>query len=124
MHRALFLFLSSQQSQFQIPTMEPFVGIGVDPGFNATTMHQQNSNYWPFQQHLQRRWILTWGRGKGGCRTPVSTNLAGTQICDSIHLIEHLVVNIHYHLTLIHIAGKTVITEQCSIQQDLTHPST
>jgi hypothetical protein len=31
------------------------VGTGVDPGFNATTMHQQNPNYWPFQQHLQSR---------------------------------------------------------------------
>jgi hypothetical protein len=24
----------------------------VDPGFNATTMHQQNPNYRPFRQHL------------------------------------------------------------------------
>jgi hypothetical protein len=30
-----FFFLSSQQSQFQVLTMEPFVGTRVDPGFNA-----------------------------------------------------------------------------------------
>jgi hypothetical protein len=29
-----------------------FVGIGADLGFNATTTHQQNPNYQPFQQHL------------------------------------------------------------------------
>jgi hypothetical protein len=28
----------------------PFVGIGADPGFNATTAHQQNPNYQPFRQ--------------------------------------------------------------------------
>jgi hypothetical protein len=28
--------------------MEPFVGIGADPGFNATREHQQNPNYGPF----------------------------------------------------------------------------
>jgi hypothetical protein len=28
--------------------MEPFVGTGADPGFNASTMHQQNPNYRPF----------------------------------------------------------------------------
>ena len=47
-----FLYFSSQQSQFQVPTMEPFVGIGVDPGFNTTRAHQENPNYWPFRQHL------------------------------------------------------------------------
>jgi hypothetical protein len=31
------------------------VGIGADPGFNATTMHQQNPNYRPFQKHLRSR---------------------------------------------------------------------
>jgi hypothetical protein len=39
MHRAYFtqsfFFFSSQQSQFQVPAMEPFVGTGADPGFNA-----------------------------------------------------------------------------------------
>jgi hypothetical protein len=35
MHGDFFLFLSSQQSQFQVPTMEPFVSTGVDPGFNT-----------------------------------------------------------------------------------------
>jgi hypothetical protein len=34
-HRFSFLYFSSQQSQFQVPTMEPFIGTGVDPGFNA-----------------------------------------------------------------------------------------
>jgi hypothetical protein len=28
--------------------MEPFVGTGADPGFNASTTHQQNPNYGPF----------------------------------------------------------------------------
>jgi hypothetical protein len=28
--------------------MEPFVGTGADPGFNATTMHQQNLTTDPF----------------------------------------------------------------------------
>jgi hypothetical protein len=28
------------------------VGTGADPGFNATTTHQQNPNYRPFRQHL------------------------------------------------------------------------
>jgi hypothetical protein len=40
-----FLYLSSQESQFQVPTTEPFVGIGEDPGFNASTTHQQNPKY-------------------------------------------------------------------------------
>jgi hypothetical protein len=39
MHRAyfaqIFFFFSSQQSQFQVLTIEPFVGTGADPGFNA-----------------------------------------------------------------------------------------
>ena len=30
-----FFFPSSQQSQFQVPEMEPFAGTGADPGFNA-----------------------------------------------------------------------------------------
>ena len=28
------------------------VGTGADPGFNATTTHQQNPNYQSFRQHL------------------------------------------------------------------------
>jgi hypothetical protein len=28
------------------------VGIGEDPGFNASTTHQQKTKYHPFQQHL------------------------------------------------------------------------
>jgi hypothetical protein len=31
------------------------VGTGADPGFNATTTHQQNPNYRPFRQHLRSR---------------------------------------------------------------------
>jgi hypothetical protein len=31
------------------------VGTRADLGFNATTVHQQSPNYWPFRQHLQRR---------------------------------------------------------------------
>jgi hypothetical protein len=46
------LFFSSQQSQFQVPTTKPFVGIGADPGFNTSTMHQQKPNYRPFWKHL------------------------------------------------------------------------
>jgi hypothetical protein len=47
-----FLFFSSQQSQFQVPAMEPFVGTRADPGFNASTTHQQNPNYRSFRKHL------------------------------------------------------------------------
>ena len=50
----LFSF-SSQQSQFQVPAIEPFVGTGADPGFNASKTHQQNPNYRPFRQHLRNR---------------------------------------------------------------------
>ena len=28
-----------------VPATEPFAGTGADPGFNATTTHQQNPNY-------------------------------------------------------------------------------
>jgi hypothetical protein len=39
MHRAYFaqsfFFFSSQQSQFQVSAMEPFVGTRADPRFNA-----------------------------------------------------------------------------------------
>jgi hypothetical protein len=41
-----------------VPTYENtyvIVGTGADPGFNATTTHQQNLNYRPFRQHLQSR---------------------------------------------------------------------
>jgi hypothetical protein len=31
----IFFFLNSQQSQFQVRKIEPFVGIGENPGFNA-----------------------------------------------------------------------------------------
>jgi hypothetical protein len=31
------------------------LGTGADPGFNATTAHQQNPNYHPFRKHLQNR---------------------------------------------------------------------
>jgi len=40
-----FFSLSSQQSQFKVPTIEPFVGIGADPRFNATTTQPQIPNY-------------------------------------------------------------------------------
>jgi len=32
-----------------------FVGTGADPGFNASTTHQQNPNYRPFWKHLRSR---------------------------------------------------------------------
>ena len=51
----LSLFFNSQQSQFQVPIIEPFVGTGADPGFNVATMHQHNPNYHPFRQHLRSR---------------------------------------------------------------------
>jgi hypothetical protein len=51
-HSFSFLYFSSQQSQFQVPTIEPFVGTGAYLGFNASTSHQQNPNYWRFRQHL------------------------------------------------------------------------
>jgi hypothetical protein len=34
-------------------------GRGENLGFNATTMHQQNPNYQPFQQHLRGKCSLT-----------------------------------------------------------------
>jgi hypothetical protein len=54
LHKSIlcFLLFSSQQSQFQVLA---FVGTGADPGFNASTMHQKNPNYWPFRQHLRSR---------------------------------------------------------------------
>jgi hypothetical protein len=76
-HKFYFLYFSSHQSQFQVPTMEPFVGTGEDPGFNASTMHQQNPNYRPFRQHLRSRCSLTRGRGKGGYRTQVFVTKLG-----------------------------------------------
>jgi hypothetical protein len=47
------------------------------PRFNARTTHQQNTNYRPFLQHLWSRWSLTQGRGRGSCRTQVSTTKLG-----------------------------------------------
>jgi len=41
-------FLGYQQSHFQVSSTEPFVGTGVDPGFNATTLHQKILNTDPF----------------------------------------------------------------------------
>ena len=32
--------------------IDDVVYIGADPGFNASTMHQQNPNYLPFWKHL------------------------------------------------------------------------
>jgi hypothetical protein len=52
LHTELSLFLSSQQSQFQVLATKPFVGTGADPRFNASTVHQQSPNYRPFRQHL------------------------------------------------------------------------
>jgi hypothetical protein len=43
-----FFFLISQQSQFQVPATEPFVGIGAEPGFNATTTQQKTITTNPF----------------------------------------------------------------------------
>jgi hypothetical protein len=34
---------------------QALVGTGADPGFNASTTHQQNPNYQPFRQHLRSR---------------------------------------------------------------------
>jgi hypothetical protein len=43
-----FFFLSSQQSQFQVLAMEPFVGTGVDPGFNAQEHTNKSLTNGPF----------------------------------------------------------------------------
>jgi hypothetical protein len=40
---------------FDIYVLTGDVGTGENPGFNATTTHQQNPNYRPFRQHLRRR---------------------------------------------------------------------
>jgi hypothetical protein len=85
--KILFSF-SSQQSQFQVPTTEPFVGTGADPGFNASTTHQQNPNYRPFRQHLRSRRSLTRGRGRGGYRTQVSvTKLGHRSVIITLHRV-------------------------------------
>jgi hypothetical protein len=34
------------------------VGTGEDAWFNASTMHQQNPNYWPFWQHLRKHKVV------------------------------------------------------------------
>jgi hypothetical protein len=44
LRKEIHLFFSSQQSQL----IEPFVGIGVDPGFNASTTHQKTLTTDPF----------------------------------------------------------------------------
>jgi hypothetical protein len=83
-----FLYFSSQQSQFQVPTTEPFVGTGADPGFNASTTHQQNPNYQPFRQHLRSRRSLTRGRSRGGYRTQVSvTKLGHRSVIITLHRV-------------------------------------
>ena len=79
---------------------------GEDLGFNATTMHQQNPNYRPFRQHLWSRWSLTQGRGRGGCKTPVSATLAGAQIYDCNTLTRYLVVIVHQYPDLVYNAVK------------------
>ena len=45
--QSLFFF-SSQQSQFQVPTTEPFVGTGPDPGFNAQEHTNKSLTTSPF----------------------------------------------------------------------------
>jgi hypothetical protein len=47
----------------------------------------------------------------------MSATLAGTPICDYNTLIDHLAVIVHS----IHFAKKTLITEHCSIQLDITY---
>jgi hypothetical protein len=41
-------FLNSQQSQFQVPTTEPFVGTGADPRFNAQERTKKTLTTIPF----------------------------------------------------------------------------
>jgi hypothetical protein len=53
MHRAYFsqsfFFFSSQQSQFQVSAMEPFVGIEANPGFNAQESTNKTLTTDPFE---------------------------------------------------------------------------
>ena len=43
-----FFFLSSQQSQFQVPATKPFVGTRADPGFNAQERTNKSLTIGPF----------------------------------------------------------------------------
>jgi hypothetical protein len=47
-HSFSFLYLISQQSQFQVSATEPFVGTGADPGFNAQQHTSKTLNTIPF----------------------------------------------------------------------------
>jgi hypothetical protein len=42
----------SRSNMTKDPQNLVIVGTGADPGFNATTAHQQNPNYRPFMKHL------------------------------------------------------------------------
>jgi hypothetical protein len=54
MHKdSLFLYFSSQQSQFQVLTMELFVGIGENPGFNAQECTNKTLTTSPFDNTCQ-----------------------------------------------------------------------
>jgi hypothetical protein len=60
----------------------------------------------------------------GGCRTPMSATLAGTQIYDYNILSKNLVVIVHQYLTNIYFAVKMLIIEHRSIHLDLLYSST
>jgi hypothetical protein len=86
-------------------------------------MHQQNPNYGPFGNTCEADEVSP--EVEAGVVAGLSVcNLAGTQICDYNTLTKHLAVTIHQYLTSIYFADKTLITEQRSIQPDLTHLST
>jgi hypothetical protein len=47
--------ITIDQLSFAHASPNASVGTGADPGFNASTTHQQNPNYRPFRQHLRSR---------------------------------------------------------------------
>jgi hypothetical protein len=94
------------------------------PKIQCSRAYQQNPNDRPFQQHLWNTWSLTRGRGRSGCKNPVSATLAGAQICDYNILSKHLAVTVHQYLTNIYFTVKSLITEHRNIQLDLVYSST
>ena len=71
--------------------MEPFVGTGADPGFNATTMHQQALTTGPFGNTCEVDAISP-EVAMGGCKTHMSTT-KGIQSGSDTRTTQHLDIN-------------------------------
>jgi hypothetical protein len=96
--------------------MEPFVGTGVDPGFNASTMHQKTLTTGPFGNTCEADEVSPKVEA-GGLQDSSVYNLAGTQICDytlnrALSQYNALIYDSYSHHIL------TLITYQHSSYQD------